>query len=210
MQLFVKNLFILLTLFSLSSCAKKYYSITPSSSNYENRARTTGSLKVSYLYDVQFAEHNERYAEKERKYDLKLLAVKIENVSNKPVQLQKEKMSITTATGRSISVIDHSFYTKKVRQKPENYVLFYGISGIGVYGEQDINGNVDLRVTYNPIPLAIGIGNAIVAGMANNKQSRNLSSNDIFGKTIAPGTHIDGLIAIGEQGYPELIFNYSE
>ncbi|MEP0368437.1 MAG: hypothetical protein ABJN36_16290 [Cyclobacteriaceae bacterium] len=203
-------LFLAILLIS-SGCAKRYYDIHPQSFNYENRLSASGSLRINYVYDVQFGEHNKKYSQKERDSNLKLLALSIENTSIEPIQIKRGNLDIKTASGRKIPSVDMSFYSSKVRQKPENYVLFYGIAGLGVYSETDpYGGSTKVKVIYNPLPLIIGAGNAIFAGVANNKHKRNLKKYDIDQVVVPPKSTINGVIAVSEPGFPELIFEYSE
>lgn len=204
----MKKLFQLLVITVLfSGCARTYHAIRPEIYNYDNKKFVTEELNVSYFYDVQNHSRNKRYARKERKQDFKLMAIKVENNSDSILILTRDNFYIKTASGRDIKIVAPEMYTKLVRQYSETFVLFYGIAGIGyTWGEE--NGEKFSKVTYSPLPLIIGVGNAIYAGISNSNQKKNLIEKDIFNKPIYPKSSIYGLIAISESGFPELNFFY--
>jgi hypothetical protein len=157
-------------------------------------------------YGMQEFVQNKKYARKERKKNIKLISVKIENLSDAPITINAGNFLIKTATGRDIPIIPAEEYTQKIRQYSETFVLFYGLAGIGYVSTTTPEGQTTSEWTYSPIPLIIGIGNAIFASVANSNQKKNLAENNIFGKTIQPKSSIYGLIAIKEQSFPELNF----
>jgi len=204
--------FLVLT-FIFSSCARKYHNINPSRYTYENKMAITDEVNTSYLYDVQNKEQNKPYARKERKKGMKLIAVSIENNGEYPITLTKENFFIQTHSQKTIRIIDSELYAQTIRQFSEVFLLAYGIAGIGVIVEQSNFGGTtttETSVTYNPIPLCIGIGNAIFAGSSNKNQKTNLIENNIFNTPILPKTTLYGLVAIDETSYPELDFKFIE
>jgi hypothetical protein len=174
----------------------------------------TDEVNTSYLYDVQNKEQNKPYARKERKKGMKLIAVSIENNGEYPITLTKENFFIQTHSQKTIRIIDSELYAQTIRQFSEVFLLAYGIAGIGVIVEQQSNfggtTTTETSVTYNPIPLCIGIGNAIFAGSSNKNQKTNLIENNIFNTPILPKTTLYGLVAIDETSYPELDFKFIE
>lgn len=202
-----KKLFYFTLLLLFTSCARTYHVIEPSLYNYENKKTLTDEVSISYYYNVQHQGNNKPYARKERKKHKRLVAIKMVNNSDSVITLSQENFYIKTSSGRDIRIIDDVTYTKAIRQYSETFVLFYGLAGIS-YRWESVNGQVSTELTYNPIPLIIGIGNAIYAEISNSKQKQNLANNQIFNKPIHPKSSLYGLIAIEEAGYPELNFFY--
>ena len=200
---------IFLLIILITSCARSYHTIYPEFYNYDNKKPFIEGITVSYFYDVQNHVRNKPYARKERKNGLKLVAIKVENKSDSAITLTRQNFNIQTSSGRNIYILENSAYTSIIRQFPETFIIFYGLAGIQ-YEWGNVNGESYSRVTYNPIPIIVGIINAIIAGNSNSKQKENLEKNEIFNRTIHPNSSIFGLIAIKEAGYPELNFIYRE
>lgn len=200
------QLFLLITLFT--SCARTYHTISPALYNFDNKKSLTENINVSYMHDVQQLNDNKPYARKERKKDIKLVAIKVENLSDTTITLTSSNFFIKTGSGRDIPIISPNEYTKKIRQYSETFILFYGLAGAGIIAEETPEGDVNTKFYYNPIPGLIGLGNAIFAATSNSKQTKNIASNSIFNKPIQPNSSIYGLIPIQDHTYSELNFFY--
>jgi hypothetical protein len=162
---------------------------------------------------MQFLARNPPAIRKETKKGVQLIAVRIDNNSNHYIQLNESRFSVSTSSGRSIAILSPEQYFKATRQQPETFIFFYSIAGIGYFEEETTSypsGNTTTRgrITYSPLPPAIGILNAIVAGSANSRERANLENNQIFERPIPPNTSLYGLLAISNHQYSELVFQY--
>jgi hypothetical protein len=191
-----------------SGCARTFFSIDPSAISYTGTKHLADDVYITYRYNVQEMNANRPYARKERKKDMRLIAVEIRNNSTTEFILNRDSLSILTPTGGEVQVLETGTYTKAIRQYSETFVIFYGLAGFGVAWGSDSNGEEFFNMSYNPIPLAVGVGNAIFAESSNSKQKRNLLAFEIFDKPIEPGEKLYGLLPVQTEGHPELIFKY--
>ena len=207
----MKRVFILVTIgVILSSCARTYYAIDPSAIEYTGTKKLADDVYITYRYNVQEMNANRPYARKERKKDMRLIAVEISNNRTTEFTLNRDSLSILTTLGGEVQFLETRQYTKAIRQYSETFVIFYGLAGIGAAWGSDPNGEGFFNMSYNPIPLAVGVGNAIFAESSNSKQKRNLRAFEIFDKPVAPGKKLHGLLPVQTEGLPELIFKYSD
>jgi len=190
----------------LFSCARSFHTINPAIYNFDNNKVLAEDINISYKYGCQELAQNKPYSRKERIKNIKLISIKIENQSNSEVTINKDNFVIKTASGRDIVIISSEEYSKAIRQYSETFALFYGLAGITYLSITTPEGKTTTEWGYNPIPLVIGLGNAIFAEVANSNQKKNLALYNIFGKTIMPNSTIYGLLAINETSFPELNF----
>jgi hypothetical protein len=191
----------------LASCARSFHTLNPTMYYFDNTKPLTEEINVSYLYDIQNISRNKPYARKERKKYIKLVALKIDNNSDKELILTRDNFAIKTSSGRDIEIISNEQYNKAIRQYSGTYALFYGLSGFG-YEWGEVNGEEYSTLSYNFLPLIIGVGNAFFAEASNNNQKQNMNNLQIYGKSLKPHSSMHGLIAIKDMGYPELNFYY--
>lgn len=196
-----KYIIILLASVAISSCARSYKLPIPQYLNYANKKVLVENVTISYMYDVQFDQRNYRYSKKEKKANLALIGVKIENNGEKAIEIKKENFKIRTSAGHEVPIIPPVLYTRRVRQNSELFAL-YALGGVNYYYESDGYSSI----SYNPLFFIIAMGNVFAAQGANIKQKKFLTKQQIIGKTVNPKSTVYGLIAIPENNYQELEF----
>ncbi len=203
LKLFLIFLFISL----ISGCARSYHIINPTTVYYNNTKPLTEDVKISYKYDEQLNARNKRYSKKEKKNNMALIAVKVENNSNSTLVLNSNNFQVFTSSGTTLPFISGNTYTEVVKQITGIYLL-YGIAGLSYSWGTDVNGNEFKEITFNPIPLLIGLGNTLLAHFANKSQIKSIQLNRILDKPILPGSSLSGFLILPVSGYPELNFVY--
>jgi hypothetical protein len=202
----MKNRIYILSIFTLlmSSCAAIYNPIEPSYLSYELAGNYNG-LKLSYRYEILAELNNKRYAKKERKHKIKLVAVKIENTGNQTLVLGKDFN--LTSNGQAIDFINTADAYQKLKQKNWQALSFLLLAFTPPV--QTTNGasvaDFPLGVVAGPM---LAAGNIFVAINANKQFQSELQSNTILGSTIKPQETRYGIVIINtaEENLIEIKF----
>lgn len=201
---FYKRMSLFLTLLMSAGCASLYRPVNPISFPYTN-AQDTDSLKISYLFDVQKITQNKRYAAKETKHGMKAVAIKIENLSQTPVQITQESL-IISSQGARVSILSPEEYAKKVKQRVGAHLLHALYGPWALSWSEDAKGETDVDFIYIPVGAIIGIGNAIRADKANKTNAMTLQMHAIWGKEVGPHQTLYGLVPVKTTGSDTLNF----
>jgi hypothetical protein len=193
----MKNKIYILAIFTvlMSSCAAIYNPIEPSYLSYELAGNYNG-LKLSYRYGILAELNNKRYARKESKQKIKLVAVKIENTSNQTLVVGSDFNLISN--GQAIEFIKSAEAYQKLKQKnwPALGFLLLALTP----PVQTTNG---ASVADFPLGMVAGpmlaAGNIFVAINANKQFQSELQSNTILGSTIKPQETIYGIIVLNSD-----------
>jgi len=190
----MRNRIYILVIFTalMSSCAAIYNPIEPSYLSYELAGNYSG-LKLSYRYGILAELNNKRYAKKENKQKIKLVAVKIENTSNQTLVLGKD--FYLTSNGQAIVFVNTADAYQKLKQKNWQALSFLLLALTPPV--QTTNG---ASVADFPLGMVAGpmlaAGNIFVAINANKQFQSELQSNTILGSTIKPQETRYGIIII--------------
>lgn len=181
---------------TVSGCAQRYYAIEPSRFVYTT-SNDTGAITLNYKYDVVHERKNTKMWKKEMKYNIKLVAVKITNNTDKVVSIGN---NIAFYNGSSqVYPIDQIAVKDYLKQSVPSHLWYLLLSPITL----TINGS-------SPIPIGlilgpgISLGNMLVASNANKKFSNELIQYDIINKEINPGETVYGLVGFRNLEYGTL------
>lgn len=191
-----------LAIFFLSSCAANYKMINPRGVNYQANSNDE-NVFFSYKYNVLEESGNKKYAKKERKKNLSVVAVKLVNNKTVPIKFAED---VKIYSGNEIVLPVESEIVKNELKQIAPLYLLYSLLWVTIY-DCDSNG-FDCSVTPIPVGLAIGLGNMAVAGSANQNFLRELMANDILHREIQPGETVYGLIGVKDTGYNPLEFRF--
>lgn len=189
-----------LSAFVLSSCAGTYKTIVPKSLPFQ-KFDTGGDLNYAYSYSVLRAAGNKKYANKEFKKGVKLVAVEIENTTDRTLNFRND---IKMYNGnRLVYPMEPTLIFKSLKQ-PAPLFLLWGLLWLTFTDCDDNTG----ECSVTPIPLGLGIGliNVGIAGGANKKFMDNLITTNILDRDIKPGETVYGLIGIATELAPQLSF----
>lgn len=185
------------------SCASSYKPIHPETIPFNNLS-SDDNVAFSYRYDVLNETNNKKYAKKESKKGIKVVAVSVTNNAGVPVTFGTD---IRLYSGnREIIPVAAQTAASELKQSTPIYLL-YGLLTFMTFN-QTTTTNGYTKTETTPIGVFIGppitIGNMVVSGNANKKFKSELMTNDIWGRQIAQGETVKGLLSIAEVGYNPL------
>jgi hypothetical protein len=203
-------LYLLLAPVILTSCGVSYKPLTLEKLSYQNSAPLKENVTVSYVYDVQTATKNKRYAKKERKSGFTAIAVRIKNDSDQPIVLTDDNLIVSVTGGLRKFPLTVATYTDRVMQHPPVHLL-HALWGPWQFSYwEDGNGNRTSSFKYIPVGAAVGIINLIIAANGNKRHKEEMSSHQLYGKTVKPGETANGIIILPMPGYEPLTFELKE
>ncbi|NRD19452.1 hypothetical protein HNV08_05285 [Winogradskyella eckloniae] len=196
-----KTALLCLSLTALSSCASGYKPIQPESINYIS-SQETGNVKLEYKYDLL----DKKYAKKEIKKGVKLVAVKITNNSDKDLTFGSD-LKLTYSNDSTVVLLDNDNVFKTLKQQPATHLLYLLLTPVNLYTTESRNG-VEETTSSTPIGLILGPGlaggNMIAASSANKKFKTEMLDYNINGTEIKQGETKFGLVGIKSNSFDTL------
>lgn len=194
----LKITFLLIAITSLTSCASGYKMIEPKSINFVS-THETENVKLEYKYDLL----NKKYAKKELKRGVKLVAIKITNNSDQDIMFGRDA-KLTYENGTEIFVMENDKVFKTLKQSPASYLWYLLLTPLNLY----TTGSNGEQTSSTPIGLIAGPGlaggNMIAAGSANKKFKGEMLEYNINGTVIKKGETKYGLIGIKADSFDAL------
>jgi hypothetical protein len=190
------------SLLLLNSCASGYKNIEPKTLSF-NSTTTTDNVSLAYKYDLL----DKKYRKKETNNNLKLVAVKITNSTDKDLVFGTD-IKITTENGSELYLLENDVVFKTIKQSPASYLWYLLLTPINFYtAKQNSYGQIE-QTSSTPVGLILGpglaAGNMIAASSANAKFKNDLLNYNIVGQTIKKGETAYGLIGIKSNSYDSL------
>ena len=189
------------TLALLTNCASGYKLINPETINYKSGDQAEG-VSLQYKYDLL----DKKYAKKEVKKDVKLVAIKVTNNTDRDLTFGNE-IKLTYENGNQVLVMDNTKVFKDLKQSPATYLFYLLLTPINLYTSSSSDGYNEDTNSF-PIGLIVGPGlaggNMIAAGSANKKFETELLTYDINGTVIPKGETRYGLIGINSDSFDAL------
>jgi hypothetical protein len=196
MRKFIQISFLLAVFIIFCGCAQSYRAINPSNIGYTS-SMDLQDIILSYRYDVLNEKGNTKFSKKERKNNVKVVAVKIKNNSDRIVNIGK---NAAFYNGNAILYPLDALTTRNaLKQSVPSHLLYLLLSPLTL----SVNGS-------DPFPIglilgpAISGGNMIAAGSANNDFYNELSQYDILYRDINPGETVYGLVGFSNMNYAPL------
>jgi len=193
----IKTIVLFASIILMTSCASGYKKIEPKSINYVSTNINNG-VKLEYKYDLLY----KKYAKKETKKGVKLVAVKITNETDKDLMLGRD-IKLTYENGNEIFALENEKVFKSLKQSTAPYLLYLLLTPLNLYTTSS-----DGNTSSTPIGFVLGPGiaggNMIAAGSANKKFKTELLDYNINGKLIKPGETKYGIIGIKSNSFEAL------
>lgn len=205
-----KILLLFITVSTLTNCASGYQKIAPKSINYIS-THETDSVKLEYKYDLL----DKKYAKKELRKGIKLVAVRMTNYSTKDLVFGKD-VKLAYENGANIYVMENEKVFKKLKQSPATHLLYLLLTPVNLYTTSGSSNGFQQNTNATPIGLVLGPGlaggNLIAAASANKKFKTEMLEYNINGTVIKKGETEYGLIGIKADSYEalKLIVGYSD
>lgn len=197
------KLLILFNCFLLASCAATYKPINPPSINYGAHDLQDG-IELSYQYDVLRGKGDNKYANKEYKKNIKVVAVRITNFTDTTINIGRDLVFYSGSN--QIFLLEPTAIKNSIKQHTPAYLPFLLLTFLNLTVTHNTPTSTSTEVY--PIGLFIGptvtAGNMAVANSANNKLLNELIDYNIFNKELKKGETTYGIIGFKEIGYNPL------
>ena len=119
-----KILLLLVTIFSFTSCASGYKNIQPKTINYLSTNSDSG-ITMEYKYNLL----HKKYAKKEVKKGVKLIAIKVKNESDRDVMFGRD-IKLTYENGADVQIMENEKVFKTLKQSPTSYLFYFYYSNL--------------------------------------------------------------------------------
>lgn len=180
-------------------CASGYHSINPRTT-YFNTTEEINNIEFSYRYNVLKEKGNKKYAKKEDKNKIKVVAVRITNYTGYPLKFS-EDIEIH-AGNQAVPLLKTAYIHRELRQGVPVYLLYLLFTPMKLY--TNVNGNessANIGYLLGPGLTALNMGRA---ANANSKFKQELLHYSLQNRVIEDGETVYGLIGIHDLGYAPL------
>ncbi len=179
------------------SCAASYKPIGPSTLNYTQYSDTSN---FSYKYDVLISSRNRKFAKKEFKTQIRIVAVKITNNTG---QTLKYGVNYSIYSGnKTADILPIPEITRNIRETVPTYLLYLLFTPTTLtVSSQNSQNSFPVGLILGPAIAAINVG---VAASANKHFRMELEEYDISDKEIRDGETVYGLIGVQSEGIDPL------
>lgn len=187
---------VLTALLFLSGCASYYRPIHPPTVYYTSVENSDG-ISFSYRYNVLREKGNKKYAKKEDKKGLKVIAVKFTNNTDTTINIGTD---ISFYSGQNqVYPLEPMMVKNIIKQIVPGYLPYLLLSPLNIYYS-----NGSTTQTYRTgliLGPGLAIGNMTMAGSANKQLLSELNLYNILYRDVQKGETIYGLIGIRDFGY---------
>jgi len=188
------SVFLIVVLFV--GCASAYKPVKPMSVYYSNNNINDG-ISYTYQYDVLQNRKNKKYVKRQRTSDIKVVAVKITNNTNFPINVGEDLR--LRCGGKEIVPMEPTVVKSELKQRTLSYLFYLLLTPLKGYVQTP--GSIS---TYNigyVLGPGITAGNMIVAGSANDNFEKELMNENLVAKNIEPGKTVYGLLSFRNIAY---------
>ncbi len=200
----------LVLLLMLVSCASGYKTINPDSIYYSSSDKKEG-IELNYKYNLL----DKKYAKKETKKGIRLVAVKITNNTENDI-IFGDDFTLSYDNGNDLVFLDNESSFSSLKQSSASYLFYLLLTPINLYITKINSDSNGIQESTSTIPIGyvlgpgLAIGNLIGAGSANTKFKNELATNTIVGTTIKKGKTKSGLIGIKSTGFDAIRIKIKE
>lgn len=171
------------------SCASSYKAIHPNSLSYTS---SDSSQTFAYKYGILGQARNKKYAKKEDKNNIKVVAIRI---NNNTMQTLKYGYNYKIFSGsQEVEILPVSTVTKSIKQTAPAYLLYLLLT------PATFTVSTGTSKSSTPVGFIIGPGlaalNVAIAAKANSNFKKEMEAYSIIDKEIKAGDTVYGLIAI--------------
>ncbi len=187
----------------LTGCASSYRVPSPEDMNFVSHTSTVEGLKLYYKYDLL----DTKYAKKEERNGVKVIALKIINTSGKDY-IFGENLFLRYKSGREVHFLDKENTYRSVKQGSAIYALYLLMTPLNLYISETDSNNFEEDSNPIPIGLVLGpgltLGNILASSSANKKFKNHLSNYDLIGKPVRNGETTYGILPIRSESFDAL------
>lgn len=176
-------------------CATNYNNVPLNSMGY-TATNTEDSVAVSCILNPLLMSGNFRYYKYVTRHNMSILAVKVKNNTNQPIQIDAGNLAIKDGI-EDMPIVDLPTISKSIHQPGVLYLL-WGLLWFTISkSETDSEGNIT-QSSYIPIPigLIIGLGNMATSFNSDKKFREQMTKENLIGKTVKPNEEINGFVGV--------------
>ena len=177
--------FLSLLLLLATGCAGSYKAVSPPSLAYPGE-QTNNGLTYAYQFNVLAEAGNKKYAKRELKNSVKVIAIKLENNTGRDLDFKRD---IDILMGSEVVLPMEKEQIKQTLKQPAALHMLWSLLFLNINDD-------DGSTTTIPIGVGIGLGNTLVASGANKNLLSELTNYDILNNVIRDGETVYGLIGI--------------
>jgi hypothetical protein len=163
----------------------------------------TDGLEVNYKYGILREMGNKKYAKKESRRNIRVVALEVTNLTDAPINF-KDDVEIFSGD-RQILLMEPEQIKHGIRQVAPLYLL-WSLFWLTITKCE----NNDCSVIPLPVGVVIGLTNMSMASGANRNLLYDLKRFDLQKKTIEPGETVFGLIGIEANSNEALEIRFKE
>lgn len=194
-KIFIQTI-ILLSVLLISGCASTYKAINPRQLYYTAHSSRDGVL-ISYKYNVLQEKGNKKFAKKELRRGMQIIAIKLTNKTDRTINVRKDL--IFYAGDNPIYPMQPVDVKNKVRQSVFSYLPYLLLTFTTViFSNSSSEVAVPVGIVLGP---GITAGNMAVAATANKRLLSELNEYNILDRNIGPGDTVFGIIGVHNSGY---------
>ncbi len=187
-------------IFLFMGCAQRYFTVNPTKVDY-TVANNHNNIILNYRYDILSEKGNTKISKKERKSNVKLVAVKITNNTDTIINIGK---NVAFFNGNyMIYPMDAISTMISIKQSVPSHLWYLLLSPLTL----SVNGS-------SPLPIGLILGpvisgsNMLISGSANNNLKKELIQYEILFRDIKPGETVFGLVGFRNLDYVPLIIKH--
>ncbi len=201
---FTNSFGLLLLIFLFSSCASSYKTLQPETMRYEAK-HEDNNVVLEYKLGVLAEYGNKKYAKKEHKTFVKVAAVKLTNNTAYTLDINNDVRFFSGPN--QFTPLEPTLAHSRLKQGVPIYLLYLLLTPSKITNETYVNGlkteDKSIRIGYVLGP-AITLYNILRASNANKNMLHNLQTNNLYGRQVAAGETVYGLVVIPNGSYNPL------
>lgn len=193
----MKTLLITALAILLTGCATSYKPVDREALPYKTSSLSP-EIDFAFSRSTLRNSPNPRYVRKAIATRTDIVAVKLRNRTDHPLSVQDD---LTFFSGSTIvQPAQASTAIRDVRQSPGMYFLYFLMAPANIYGSSSSCDYDGCRDDFFFLPVGLVIGpvltaiNAAVASSANGNFRKDIQSQDLWDKTLAPGDSASGYL----------------
>lgn len=188
----------------IGGCATGYTPINPKDMDLPQSQAASGPVQIASRHDVLGTSGNYRYDVKANQHRMDVMAVSIKNTSDRPINTRDDLEF--TMDGMPVVPEKAGKVPLYVRQRTGAYFLYLLMSPIVLIKSEVKCENFSCEEDRSVFPIGLILGllltgiNAGRSSSANTAFEKELTENDLYGKTLQPGEKLKGILVFRDQG----------
>lgn len=196
-RIILNLIFILSISIWLCSCAGTYKALSPPTLSYSSYQDQNNDVVLQYSYHPLSIRGNKKYAKKEAKSFVNLVAVKITNNTDKSIKVSEDLQFYMS--DQAFIPLEKEIVYNNIKQLPGFHLFYLLLTPLEFFtiDEQGERNSIPVGYVIGP---GLALGNFMVGSQANKNLKSDLEIYDIYSAIIPPGEYRYGLIGVSGKG----------